>query len=48
MLIAMLKAIAGSGGKRGGVYTGGVYQRSFEAPDAGNFQLNSNGDTTPA
>ena len=43
-MLVMLKAIAGSGGKRGGV-SGGVYQRSFKNTPIGNFQLNSNGDT---
>jgi branched-chain amino acid transport system substrate-binding protein len=43
-MLVMLKAIAGSGGKRGGV-TGGVYNRAFKNTPIGNFQLNSNGDT---
>jgi branched-chain amino acid transport system substrate-binding protein len=43
-MLVMLKAIAGSGGKRGGV-SGGVYNRSFKNTPIGNFQLNSNGDT---
>ena len=43
-MLVMLKAIAASGGKRGGV-SGHVYQRSFKNTPIGNFQLNSNGDT---
>jgi branched-chain amino acid transport system substrate-binding protein len=43
-MLVMLRGIAASGGKRGGV-SGGVYQRSFKGTPIGNFQLNSNGDT---
>jgi branched-chain amino acid transport system substrate-binding protein len=43
-MLVMLKAMAASGGKRGGV-SGHVYNRSFKNTPIGNFQLNKNGDT---
>ena len=42
--LVMLKAIAGSGGKRTGV-SKGVYNHSFTNTPIGNFKLNKNGDT---